>query len=99
MFDGKSMLTPFPHQQKAIDAVLSALSHGKSRILVQAMVGAGKTLILTELIRALGPSNCVLFAHRKELIEQAKNTASYPLNAHMIQGTLSSGVFPEALYA
>lgn len=61
-----------PYQERAIQEVRAALSHGKRRVLLVSPTGSGKTTIASEVIHsavALG-SRSLFLAHRRELIDQ-----------------------------
>lgn len=68
------MLTLRPYQEEAIVAVNSHLSSKDSNPCIVLPTGAGKSLVMAEMIRrwiAGYPSfRCVVLAHRKELVDQ-----------------------------
>lgn len=63
------------YQQHAIDELIDNIRTGKTRLLLQAATGAGKTIIAAEIIRrALAKGKHSLFiAHRKEIITQTSD--------------------------
>lgn len=66
-----------PYQQECIDQCLQALEDGITRQVVSLPVGSGKTVILSNLIKRLGPpkdprrTRILVCAHREELLHQA----------------------------
>lgn len=68
-----------PYQREAIDAVLRARRGGARRLLVCLPTGAGKTVIFSELAR-LAKRPVLVLAHRKELVEQARDKLSRALS-------------------
>jgi DNA repair protein RadD len=64
---------PWPHQERAHNAVAEAFRAGHRRICLVAMTGAGKTFMGSRIAAgAAGKGNSVLWiAHREELIDQA----------------------------
>ena len=68
------MLTPFAHQEKAVEATFEYLSENPGNGLVVAPVGAGKSLIIAETIRRAckdyPTTNCLVLAHVTELLTQ-----------------------------
>ena len=67
------MLNLRQYQLDGIESVRQSMKAGKSRIILHAPTGAGKTVIACEVVRsALSKGSRTLFlAHRKELIDQA----------------------------
>ena len=65
------------YQVKMIDRIEAQIKYGKRRIMLQLPTGAGKTRCFVELAKRhrLNPyasdRNCLIVAHRKELIDQA----------------------------
>jgi superfamily II DNA or RNA helicase len=65
------------YQVKIIDSIEAQIKYGKRRIMLQLPTGAGKTRCFVELAKRhrLNPyasdRNCLIVAHRKELIDQA----------------------------
>lgn len=68
-----------PYQREAIDAVMRARRGGARRLLVCLPTGAGKTVIFSELAR-LAKRPVLVLAHRKELVEQARDKLSRALS-------------------
>lgn len=65
-----------PYQEDAIGAVFKRFADGQRRTAVVAATGAGKTVILAELIRRhreSDPRPVLVLAHRAELLNQAAN--------------------------
>lgn len=60
-----------PYQEQAIDKITTELESADTALCVLA-TGGGKTVIFAEIIRQMGVKTLVL-AHRKELLDQAKN--------------------------
>lgn len=62
-----------PFQIKAVDDVEAAIASGKRRLLLVAPTGAGKTVMLAELVRrTVGRGGqALVLAHRRELVGQA----------------------------
>lgn len=60
-------------QAKAVDSVEAAIAGGKRRLLLVAPTGAGKTVMLAELVRRIvgRGGRALLLAHRRELVGQA----------------------------
>lgn len=61
-----------PYQREAIQAVLDARRRGVQRQLVRLPTGTGKTVIFSRLA-ALARKPVLVFAHRAELLEQARD--------------------------
>ncbi|KAK5072956.1 putative ATP-dependent helicase IRC3 [Lithohypha guttulata] len=64
------------YQEECIQSVLSYLKNGHKRLGVSLATGSGKTVIFTQLINRLEPTNTkatrtLILAHRRELVEQA----------------------------
>lgn len=80
----------YPHQRTAVDRVREIVRAGKRRVLLVAPVGAGKTVMASDIIRgamAKG-SRCMFLAHRKELIDQpSKLLDSLGLDHGVIKGS------------
>lgn len=70
-------LSPYPYQQEALDAIARERACGKKRHLIVAATGTGKTMIAAfdfKRYRKEHPKANLLFvAHRKEILEQARN--------------------------
>ncbi|MPZ31202.1 MAG: DEAD/DEAH box helicase [Rhodospirillales bacterium] len=62
-----------PFQIKAVDDVEAAIAAGKRRMLLVAPTGAGKTVVLAELVRRTVErgGRALVLAHRRELVGQA----------------------------
>jgi len=62
-----------PFQAKAVDDVETAIVAGKRRLLLVAPTGAGKTVMLAELVRRAVDrgQRAIVLAHRRELVGQA----------------------------
>ena len=62
----------WPHQKRGIHDVLSALNSGKRRICFTSPTGAGKSAVLSEVIkdRVFHGQRCVLYSNRRLLTEQ-----------------------------
>jgi superfamily II DNA or RNA helicase len=65
-------ITPRPYQADLIRRTRARIAAGYRRVCVQAAVGAGKTIVSSEIVRlAVAKGKSVLFlAHRRRLIEQ-----------------------------
>lgn len=77
-------LTPRPHQQRMLeDLEAERTIHGRTRNLVVAATGTGKTVLAAldyRSLRAQGYVDTVLFvAHRKEILEQSRSTFRHAL--------------------
>lgn len=74
-----------PYQQESVDALLAYFQHQKGHPILVLPTGAGKSVILAEIIRlALGwNSRCLMTTHVKELVEQ---------NAEKMEALLPPGV-------
>ncbi|MDH5178727.1 MAG: P-loop NTPase fold protein [Gammaproteobacteria bacterium] len=63
-----------PHQQEAIDAVMTALDQNKKKILVEMVTGSGKFVVfdavLAEIIRRHGSDSVRVLVDRKAVVEQ-----------------------------
>lgn len=66
------MPTLRPYQRDAVEAVIAARRAGVRRQLVCLPTGAGKTVIFSELAR-LAKRPVLVLAHRRELVEQARD--------------------------
>lgn len=64
----------WPHQTKGIDDVLAAIARGERRILLTSPTGAGKSVMVCEIILRLVREGwyAVLYANRRVLIEQLR---------------------------
>lgn len=69
-FGVPSTITLRDYQQEAVDAILAAPSEGYDRVLAALPTGAGKTIVLAEVIRRR-EGRALVLAHRDELISQA----------------------------
>jgi superfamily II DNA or RNA helicase len=67
-----------PYQREAIARVIAARKSGQRRIVVCLPTGAGKTVIFSELAR-LAKRPVLILAHRKELVEQARDKVARAL--------------------
>ncbi|KAH8705925.1 putative DEAD/DEAH box helicase [Talaromyces proteolyticus] len=64
------------YQEESIQAVLGHIDKGYNRLGLSLATGSGKTIVFTQLIGRIPPRNgtadqCLIIAHRKELVEQA----------------------------
>src|SRR6478752_1166490 len=73
-------LRPFPFQEEILDRLAAERTvHGRHRNLVVAATGTGKTVVAAfDYVRQLGPAQIpprlLFLAHRKEILEQARQT-------------------------
>lgn len=77
-----SVYTPKPDQSVSIAALLDKVRNGDKRILFLGATGSGKTVIASELKRALFPAKMLFVVHRDRLIFQTMATlqkAGFPL--------------------
>lgn len=58
-----------PYQQELIEGVYSAWDAGASNVMAVAPTGGGKTVVLSEIVRANKGASCTI-AHRQELVTQ-----------------------------
>lgn len=72
----RPVLTLYPYQRRAVDAVMSAWAGGIRRPALSAATGAGKTVMFSQVIEESGERTLVI-AHRKEIIEQAAQKIGY----------------------
>ncbi|KAK8128278.1 P-loop containing nucleoside triphosphate hydrolase protein [Apiospora sp. TS-2023a] len=73
------------YQEECIQSVLSSVENGHKRLGISLATGSGKTVVFTQLIDRLKPTNqeakkTLILAHRRELVEQAARHCSnaYP---------------------
>lgn len=73
------------YQEECIQSVLSSVENGHKRLGISLATGAGKTVVFTQLIDRIKPTNqeakkTLILAHRRELVEQAARHCSnaYP---------------------
>jgi DNA repair protein RadD len=88
------------YQVKTVADVEAAIAAGAKRIIIVAPTGAGKTVILAELIkRAIAAFQRVVFiAHRDELIVQAKDKLkSFGIDAGVIKAGRDAELRPQAM--
>ena len=69
----RQSITLRPFQIKSVDDVEAAIAAGKRRLLLVAPTGAGKTVMLAELVRRAVDRGhrAIVLAHRRELVGQA----------------------------
>ena len=60
------------YQQEASDAVVRELEDNSSTLVVLP-TGTGKTVLFADVVRRFQPRRCLVFAHREELVFQAKD--------------------------
>lgn len=86
-------MTPYPDQFDLISRARAAYAAGARRVLVQAPVGYGKTVVTSEIVRAaVAKGKRVLFlAHRRRLIDQKSRKLDQFGVRH---GVLMAGVPP-----
>ena len=72
----RRQLRPRPYQEKAVEAVFTAVQDGETSALIQAATGAGKTIIFSLLIKQWlsrhPKARIAVLAHRRELVSQAR---------------------------
>ncbi|KAL8800068.1 MAG: hypothetical protein Q9182_005434 [Xanthomendoza sp. 2 TL-2023] len=80
------------YQEECIQSVLSYLNKGHKRLGISLATGSGKTVIFTQLIDRIKPSQpgatqTLILAHRRELVEQAAKHCSnaYPTKSIEIE--------------
>lgn len=80
------------YQEECIQSVLSYLDKGHKRLGISLATGSGKTVIFTQLIDRIKPSEpgatqTLILAHRRELVEQAARHCSnaYPTKSIEIE--------------
>ena len=80
------------YQEECIQSVLSYLSKGYRRLGISLATGSGKTVIFTQLIDRIKPSQngatqTLILAHRRELVEQAARhcALAYPSKSLQIE--------------
>jgi superfamily II DNA or RNA helicase len=94
-------LRPFPFQQEILDRLATERSvHGRHRNLVVAATGTGKTVIAAfDYARQVGPSQIpprlLFLAHRKELLDQARQTFRQALHDGAFGEVLAGGDDPQ----
>ena len=85
---------PYAHQREILAALATERSRGHTRNLVVAATGTGKTVVAAldydGLRRAHGPLRLLYVAHRREILEQARQT---------FRAVLQDGSFGELLVA
>lgn len=71
-------LEPYPFQQIALEAIERERSHGRSKHLIVAATGTGKTMLAAfdyrNFLHRCPGAKLLFIAHRKELLEQALHT-------------------------
>ena len=89
------------YQIDLIDQIEAAIAQGHRRIMLQLPTGAGKTRCFVELAKnhqlnpyAGGVPNCLIIAHRKELIEQAVKALGQELGTTSDIGIIKAGYEP-----
>ena len=94
-------LRPYPFQQEILDRLATERSvHGRHRNLVVAATGTGKTVIAAfDYARQIGPSQIpprlLFLAHRKELLDQARQTFRQALHDGAFGEVLAGGDDPQ----
>lgn len=83
-----------PYQDKSVSAIEAAWARGERRVAGVAATGAGKTVMLSDLVRRYretgDPRPVLILAHRKELLSQAEERltdANPGVRVGWIQGT------------
>lgn len=73
------------YQEECVQSVVSSVENGHKRLGISLATGAGKTVVFTQLIDRIKPTNqeakkTLILAHRRELVEQAARHCSnaYP---------------------
>lgn len=89
------MITPRDYQLDLIDRTRARIVAGARRVLIQAPVGAGKTIVVAEIVRrAVAKGSTALFlAHRRRLVSQASDKLTEFGIPH---GIIMNGVRPTA---
>ena len=93
-------LRPFPFQEEILDRLAAERSvHGRHRNLVVAATGTGKTVVAAfDYVRQLGPAQIpprlLFLAHRKEILEQARQTFRHALHEGAFGELLADGNEP-----
>jgi hypothetical protein len=93
-------LRPFPFQEEILDRLAAERSvHGRHRNLVVAATGTGKTVVAAfDYVRQLGPAQIpprlLFLAHRKEILEQARQTFRHALHDGAFGELLADGKEP-----
>ncbi|MEI9951903.1 MAG: DUF3427 domain-containing protein [Pseudomonadota bacterium] len=93
-------LRPFPFQEEILDRLAAERSvHGRHRNLVVAATGTGKTVVAAfDYVRQLGPAQIpprlLFLAHRKEILEQARQTFRHALHDGAFGELLADGNEP-----
>ncbi len=94
-------LRPYPFQEEILDRLAADRSlHGRRRNLVVAATGTGKTVIaafdyLREATRAGVRPRLLFIAHRRELLEQARETFRHVLGDHSFGELLGDRETPQ----
>ena len=94
-----------PYQQECIDKSLLAFAAGLRRVAVSLPVGAGKTVVFSNLIQQLpvarpGATKTLILAHRRELIMQAQtHVQRIGLRATVAVGTARPDLDADVLVA
>lgn len=83
-----------PYQAKAAEEILAHLKAGARPLLV-APTGSGKTIIAAEVAKSF--NHVLVIAHRREIIEQARNTFGWQVTALTVQGILAGGELSDLL--
>ena len=91
------------YQVDLIAQIEAAIAQGHRRIMLQLPTGAGKTRCFVELVKnhrfapyADGVHNCLIIAHRKELIEQAIEALGRELGTTSDIGVIKAGYTPDS---
>jgi len=93
-------LRPFPFQEEILDRLATERSvHGRYRNLVVAATGTGKTVVAAfDYARQIGPSQIpprlLFLAHRKEILDQARQTFRQALHDGAFGEVLAAGEEP-----
>ncbi|MEO6598337.1 MAG: DUF3427 domain-containing protein [Polyangiaceae bacterium] len=93
-------LRPFPFQEEILDRLAAERSvHGRYRNLVVAATGTGKTVVAAfDYVRQIGPSQIpprlLFLAHRKEILDQARQTFRHALHDGAFGELLADGNEP-----
>ncbi len=93
-------LRPFPFQEEILDRLAAERSvHGRHRNLLVAATGTGKTVVAAfDYVRQLGPAQIpprlLFLAHRKEILEQARQTFRHALHEGAFGELLADGNEP-----
>lgn len=77
-------ITLRPYQRESVDATFAEWAAGYRSTLIQLPTGTGKSVVFSEVMRRSAGKRILLLAHRRELIEQAKQ--------HAINAGLTAGI-------